>query len=256
MILYEHPISPYARKVKLFLREKGIPFELRQVTPTELDSAEFVAVNPRGEIPALVDGDVAIFDSTIICEYVEERFPEPRLYPVSPAERARVRMLEDLADTTFEAVPWALLEVRFFGRASGALAEALTAQAMADLGRMLDRLERELDGREYFTGDVFGIADCALLPHVGAAAMNGLKAGEDRPRLTAWVKSAVKRDAARADREDATRALAALGQDVEGAKSRPRQYRDHRLEWMLRNGGLSIVTEGLANGTIQFSRTL
>ena len=85
----------------------------------QVDDA-FAAANPRGEVPALLDGDAAIFDSTVILEYVEDKWPAPAMLPPTPAERARVRMLEDVMDTHFEAITWALSEIRNFGRAEGA----------------------------------------------------------------------------------------------------------------------------------------
>ena len=92
--LYEHPMSPYVQKVKIAMREKELKFEL--AAPAGLGAGtvrhgDFARISPRGEVPALVDGDVAIFDSTIILEYLEDRFPVPAMLPSSPAERARVR---------------------------------------------------------------------------------------------------------------------------------------------------------------------
>src|SRR5206468_2797728 len=69
----------------------------------------FAAANPRLEVPALVDGDTRVFDSTIILEYIEDRWPTPPLLPVAPAERARVRMLEELCDTYVEPISWAAM---------------------------------------------------------------------------------------------------------------------------------------------------
>ena len=113
--LYDHPLSPYAQKVKIALREKGQPFET--LTPGGLGAGgaagEFLEANPRAEVPALVDGEVMIFDSTIILEYLEDRWPTPALLPGAPAERARVRMLEEAMDTHFEAINWGLSEIRW-----------------------------------------------------------------------------------------------------------------------------------------------
>nr|QQZ49826.1 glutathione S-transferase family protein [Phenylobacterium glaciei] len=90
LTLYDHPLSPYAQKVKIALREKGQPFQA--VSPGGLGAGgaqgDFLAANPRAEVPALVDGETAIFDSTIILEYIEDRWPNPALLPASPAERA------------------------------------------------------------------------------------------------------------------------------------------------------------------------
>lgn len=66
----------------------------------------FAAASPRGEVPALVDGDLALFDSTVILEYVEERWPHPALLPPDPAGRARARMTEEVCDTQVEAINW------------------------------------------------------------------------------------------------------------------------------------------------------
>src|SRR5439155_1659368 len=76
----------------------------------------FAAANPRLEVPALVDGDTRVFDSTIILEYIEDRWPTPPLLPAAPAERARVRMLEELCDTYVEPISWAAMEIRLFKR--------------------------------------------------------------------------------------------------------------------------------------------
>jgi glutathione S-transferase len=118
------PISPFGTKVKMAMLEKGIAFETRE---PDLEAAQAggdpeltSATSPRLEIPLLIDGDVVVFDSTVILEYVEERWPEPAMLPPTPAERARVRMLEDLCDTSYEAAVWGIYEVLMMGRVAGA----------------------------------------------------------------------------------------------------------------------------------------
>jgi glutathione S-transferase len=115
--LFEHPLAPYAQRCKIALYEKGLDFELK--TPdlfAGTTPGDFVAANPRAEVPALVDGDVSIFDSTVILEYVEERWPAPPLLPRTPAERARARMVEDVCDTHYDAVNWGMMELLVFKR--------------------------------------------------------------------------------------------------------------------------------------------
>lgn len=85
MILYEHPMSSYAQKVKIALREKGVAFET--LVPEDLghgkDGKVLGAANPRGEVPVLLpDGQAPIFESTVIMEYIEERWPAPPLLHV------------------------------------------------------------------------------------------------------------------------------------------------------------------------------
>ncbi|WP_300556589.1 glutathione S-transferase family protein, partial [Maricaulis sp.] len=88
--LYEHPLSPYAQKVKIALREKGVPFEVAMPEGIGAGSTggAFAEAAPRREVPALIDGDVSLFDSTIILEYIEDKWPEPSLFPADPAARA------------------------------------------------------------------------------------------------------------------------------------------------------------------------
>ena len=111
--LYEHPLSPYAQKVKIALRGKGVKFDLKMPNLLGGDD-EFARVSPRREVPTLVDGDDTIFDSTIILEYIEDRWPKPPLLPAEPAARARVRMIEEMCDTYYEAINWAAFEVQIF----------------------------------------------------------------------------------------------------------------------------------------------
>src|SRR5436309_15298533 len=99
VLLYEHPLSPYAQKVKIALAEKGVAFECRLPDFMSGRDDAFAAASPRLEVPALVDGETRVFDSTIILEYVEDRWPAPPLLPAAPAERARVRTLAAVRDT-------------------------------------------------------------------------------------------------------------------------------------------------------------
>src|SRR5262249_25381974 len=111
LVLHEHPLSPYAQKVKIAVREKRLAFEtgMPAIGPGA-DLGEFSALTPRLEVPVLEDEGMAVFDSTIILEYLEDRFPDPPFLPRTPAERARARMLEEMCDTWYEAVNWACME--------------------------------------------------------------------------------------------------------------------------------------------------
>jgi glutathione S-transferase len=105
--LYDDVFSPYARKVRIALYEKGVPFERVRAAP-RLQSDRLPPCEPRAEVPALVDGEFALYDSTIICEYLEDRHPEPPIYPRDPRRRAECRLLEDLADTQLDAATYAV----------------------------------------------------------------------------------------------------------------------------------------------------
>ena len=155
MLLYEHPLSSYAQKVKIALREKGVAFDVE--TPTALGSGTaagpFAAASPRNEVPALIDGEARIFDSTIILEYLEDKFPTPPLLPRDPMARAQARMIEDVCDTLYEAINWGLSEISWFKRAEGAKAEEMRATAARQTAELQAWLTDKLDGRDWFNGD-------------------------------------------------------------------------------------------------------
>ena len=110
MKLYYSPLSVYSAKPRIAMFEKAIAHETRLVnwTPATgwIKPDELPRLNPKAQIPVLVDGDAVIPDSTIILEYLDERFPKPALFPSGAAERARCRILEDLGDTLLAPQPW------------------------------------------------------------------------------------------------------------------------------------------------------
>lgn len=148
MLLYEHPLSSYVQKVKIALREKGLEFDrkLPEGFGTVNPGAEFAGSSVRLQVPSLIDGEAQVFDSTIIMEYLEDKYPEPALLPADPEARAEARMIEDLCDTVYEAINWGLGEVRFFRRADGARAEEMRANAARQTAELLDWLTEKLGG--------------------------------------------------------------------------------------------------------------
>ncbi len=251
--LYEHPLSPYAQKVKIALYEKGIPFEAR--VPNLLAPAsetEFQASNVRLEVPSLVDGDVSVFDSTVILEYLEDKWPSPPLLPSTPAERARVRMIEDVCDTYVEAIMWAVYEIRVFERAKGELADSLLARAAGQIAGAQAWLERQLGNRTFFNGDAFGWGDLSVWPYVAGQAAAGFA---PKGRLATWLEKASARESTSKCAQAALESMdgfQGLGALVEAGMFK-REYRDHRLEWMIRSGGKQIVLDGLEKETIRFA---
>lgn len=256
--LYDHPLSPYGQKVKIALREKGVAFET--VSPGGLGAGgaagAFVEANPRAEVPALVDGETAVFNSTVILEYLEDAYPTPPLLPASPADRARVRMLEEVMDTHFEPIAWGLSELRWFKRAEGETAAAIEAAAARQASGFYAWLERELGERDWFNGAAFGWGDLAVVPFLNGVSGQGLKPPEGS-RLAAWLARANARPSVvETVAEIAAMArgsgMANVAELVEKGLFK-REYRDHRLEWMIKSGGVEVVLKGLERGNIRFS---
>ena len=257
LTLYEHPLSAYAMKVKMALLEKGLEFQA--ILPDGLTNGTaagaFVDASPRAEIPALVDGEVRVFDSTIILEYLEDKWPAPALLPKSPAERARVRMIEDVMDGLYEPNNWGIMEVTRFKRASGALADRLVGFAKSNIDQLQHWLDAQLGDAPWFNGAHFGWGDIACAPYINRSAAYGYTppAGS---KLHAWLARVNQRPAVAKVVEQMRSVLANLP-DFPALLAQgkiKRQYRDHRLEWMIAGGGLSVVQEGIERATIRFSR--
>lgn len=254
--LFDVPISPYAQKVKLALLEKGLPFETKIVDLSAPD-AEFCAASPRLEVPILFDGDARLFDSKVILEYLDEQYPTPALLPVGALERARVRTLQELCDTQYEAVVWGVAELNVFQRAEGEQKEQMLARAKAQVTALNARLESELSTRAYFNGEQPGFGDIVVYPHVNAAASQGNKP-VPQSRLDEWLRSMRARPSAQRVKSDVVSTLAQFAGTAQRIASgkQQRQYRDHRLDWMMRSGGVDIVTRGLAANNLRFSKDL
>lgn len=260
IIVYDHPLSPYAQKVKIALLEKGLSFSapLPEGIGSGSGDGQFQQISPRGEVPALVHGELTVFDSTIILEYIEDRWPEPALRPDAPDDRARVRMLEDAMDTHFEAITWGLSEIRNFGRAEGTLAQAMTQRAGAQIEDWYRWLEAQLGNRSWFNGTEFGWGDLSVAPFINGATGFGYAPAADS-NLAAWLDRVNGREsvcqcneAARAVGFDSDAvSLDAVRTAMENGLFK-REYRDHRLEWMIKTGGLDVVREGLDKGNIRF----
>ncbi len=255
MLLYDHPLSSYAQKVKIALREKAVPFEteLPETFGTGRTDGPFVAANPRAEVPVLVDGDTRLFESTVILEYIEEAWPDPPLLPRSPAARANARMTEDVCDTQYEAVNWGFGEVLWFRRATGALEQRLRAQAARQTATLQGWLAARLGDAPWFGGDGFGWADAAAAPMVNRSVHYGLGPAEGSP-LARWHRRLRDRPSVAATfaEFDAAAARMAEAADLYTTGGRRREYRDHRLEWMVKSGGIDVVLAGLRDGNIRF----
>lgn len=158
MKLFASLTSPYARKIRIILAEKDLPFELVVDSPWEAGT-RIPEVNPLGKVPALVtDGGETFFDSPVIAGYLETLAAPPPLLPEGPLERVRVRQLEALANGVTDAAVAALLESR---RPEPQQSPVTIARQMDKIERGLAELERRASGREWLHGDDLSLADIA-----------------------------------------------------------------------------------------------
>jgi glutathione S-transferase len=250
LTLYDDVFSPYARKVRIALYEKNLAFERVRALHGDCNRTDFVHVNPRAEVPALVDGDLALYDSTIICEYLEDRYPEPRIYPREPRLRAECRLLEDLSDTQLDAAAYAITIVEY-GR--GETHPEMHEVAAQDLQRLHDELEARLGGRPFFCGD-FSVADMAIAPHLMAATFLGFPLDPSRHAdLARWMDRVQQRPAVARDNADVMAALERLqGERQPGFDPYRVQWRGERLEWVVKNGFADWFVAEMRAGRVFF----
>ena len=138
--LFDLPLSPYAQKAKLALLEKNIPFDVHGVNLLQPDET-FLSVSPRRQAPVLVCNDIAVFDSTIILEFIEDSWPERPLLPQDAALRANARMVEDVCDTTYDAINWSVMVAA--ERADTDLAQSINRKAASQVNEINGWLEYE-----------------------------------------------------------------------------------------------------------------
>ena len=199
MRLYSGPLSLFTAKVRIALAEKGLAYERVEVGWSlaqryEPHHPDVLALNPKKQVPVLVDGDLAVYDSTLIFEYLEDRHPEPPLYPRDAAGRARCRQLEAAADEILFPHVWTLIDKGFYPAGGAGRDEAVLAGARAAIGRYCDEREKELSDRAWLCGD-FSVADIGNFVFLNAAATLGAPLGPGHERLAGWFERTAARPA-------------------------------------------------------------
>lgn len=180
-------ISPYVRKVLVCLQMKRIPYEIDPIVPF-LGDDRFSQLSPLRRIPVLVDDQVTLCDSSVICEYLDERYPEPPLFPREPADRARARWLEEYADTRLgDVLIWRLFNQKVinpFVWGEKTDDEVLERTLSEDIPQVLDYLEGQLPRAGFLFGHPC-VADIALAAPLRNAAFAGFEIDSSRWPATA-----------------------------------------------------------------------
>lgn len=220
--LYHHGSSACAAKVRFALAEKQLGWASHYVDilKGEQFASDYLAINPKGTVPVLVDDGEIIPESTVICEYVEDAFPQHPIYPASPRERARVRLWTKAVDEELHPACSAITYVVSHRHAilrngvgdfetflkAGAregtaartlkwqwIEQGLAAPGAAERIQLYDaylhRMEDSLQRDQWLAGEAFSMADIALAPYVNrldALAMAGMWAGGRLPSVEAW----------------------------------------------------------------------
>ena len=157
-------LSPYVRKILVLLHLKGIAYEIDPIVPFFGDE-RFSGMSPLRRIPVFIDDRVTLADSSVIAQYLEERYPQPPLYPADIGERARARWLEEYADTRMgEVFIWQLFNqvaINPFVWGKKADEAALQRTLSEEMPRVLDYLEAQLPQAGFIVG-ALSIADISI----------------------------------------------------------------------------------------------
>ena len=191
MKLYDSPVAPNPRRVRIFLAEKGIsvPTEKVALAKMEHESPEFVHVNPLRQIPALVlDSGEVICQSLAICRYFEEIQPSPPLFGANALEKARVEMWQRHAELEF------FRHITLAFRHSHPAMTEMENPQIAELAAVsrpralafADYLDSELANRPFLAGDNFSIADITALVAYDFAKPARIKFPDSLIHLTRW----------------------------------------------------------------------
>ncbi|MDZ4346504.1 MAG: glutathione S-transferase family protein [Candidatus Binatia bacterium] len=184
--LYTFPPSTNSRKVRIALLEKGLEFERINVdlSKREQKQPEYLKIHPYGQVPALDDEGFVVYDSTVINEYLEDEYPYPPLMPKDSEGRARARMMEDFRDTHFN--PPCVKIIYEMRKPQGERVADVIATAKADINKCFDRLETELQGKEYLAG-AFSLADIAFMANLDLLDRFQIAVDPKYANTTAWI---------------------------------------------------------------------
>ncbi|WP_267963126.1 stringent starvation protein SspA [Marichromatium gracile] len=198
MTLYSDPVCPYCHRVRMVLAEKGISVDVVDVDAHDLPD-EVMDFNPYGTVPTLVDRDLRLYESQIIMEYLDERFPHPPLLPVDPVSRANARLFMYRIDRD-----WYALMRRI---AMGDQKEA--TQARKELLESLIVTAPVFGAHPYFMSEEFSIVDCCVAPLLWRLPRLGIELPAQCAPIRAYMKRIFSTDAFRQSLSDAEKEMAA-----------------------------------------------
>jgi glutathione S-transferase len=191
-------LSPYVRKVLVALDFKGLAYEIDPIIPF-LGDERFSALSPLRRIPVLIDDTLSLSDSSVILQYLEDRYPQPALYPADVADRARARWLEEYADTRMgEVFIWQLFNqvaINPFVWGKKTDEPVLNKTLAEDVPQVLDYLETQLPQQGFLFGSV-SVADISIAAFFRNAAFARFRVDAGRwPRTAAFVERVLSLEA-------------------------------------------------------------
>jgi len=198
LVCFSDPADQYSHRVRLVLAEKNVTAQIVDVLAGE-PSAELLETNPYGEVPALADRDLALFEPTVLLEYLEERYPHPPLLPSYPLARANIRLLMHRIQRDWCASADRIADFRED--------EAVREQMRQALARSLSDTAPVFAGKAFFLSDEATLADCCLLPLLWRLPALGIELPRSAKPLLDYMERAFARPAFQASLSSHERAM-------------------------------------------------
>lgn len=197
MTLYSGAVDLYSHRVRIVLAEKGVSYEVVNVEARSKPE-DLLELNPYGNVPTLVDRELALYEPNIITEYLDERFPHPPLMPVYPVARAKARLIIYRFDKEWGPV------IRKLETAKGNDLKA----AAKELTSYLLQLMPVFGSSPYFLGDEFTLIDCCLAPVLWRLPMWGVVLSpQETKTLNKYTDRVFQRDSFQASLTEAEQEL-------------------------------------------------
>jgi glutathione S-transferase len=183
--LYDFKSSPNCQRVKVVLAEKNLPYEIVPIDlrAQEQKTPDYLKMNPYGKVPVLTDDATVLYESCVINEYLEEKYPNPPLMPKEPGQKARI--LIDYGMTHFDG-PYQKLRMELMKEQKDQNQQVIDG-AKSELKKLLQRLENEIGAQQYLMGD-FSLVDADLLPRFTRLEGFGVLPDPSLPRLGKYLE--------------------------------------------------------------------
>lgn len=153
MTLYSGSNDPYSHRARIVLAEKSVAYEIKEIEPGNLPE-DLIDLNPYNSVPTLVDRDLVLYDSRVVMEYLDERFPHPPLMPVDPVSRARSRLMLHRIDND-----WYALLNDLTGES-----ETQAEKARQEFKNSLTSVAPIFEAKPFFMSDEFSLIDASIAP--------------------------------------------------------------------------------------------
>lgn len=194
--VFSDPTCPFSHQMRIVIKEKEIDAQIEDLVEGEWPE-EVAAANPYGSGPTLFDRDLVLFDSRVIIDYFDERFPHPPLMPVDPVARAKARLMLHRIDKDWYSL-WNALSGRERGKAT---------RARKTIQEDLTVLAPLFENFKFFMSDEFSLLDCTLAPLLWRLPSLGVKLPASAKAVEKYAERIFRRDSFQASLSDLEKAM-------------------------------------------------